>query len=220
MSGRRLPRVQVRVPASRLHHRARQARHGACYSSAGLALVASGPVFWLVAGDDAPGVASPRRPTMGGGIGVAFELRHLLSGAVIRVYPSEGPALAFVRDVVRLRGHHDAARFALTYTDEHNVVQRIEKHALGAGRLAGAGAGSHGRAWLSGPHGVVYVHEPALGERSAARKCHWGWLAAVAMASSRPSGRPAAQGGLCFCQRADRRWLGGPLRSQAGAILG
>lgn len=64
-------------------------------------------------------------PTTRGGIGVAFELRHLLSGAVIRVYASEGPALAFVRDVVRIRGHYDAARFALTYTNEHNVVRRI-----------------------------------------------------------------------------------------------
>jgi hypothetical protein len=67
---------------------------------------------------------------------VAFELRHLLSGAVIRNYASEGAALAFVRDVVRVRGHRDAARFALTYTNEHRVVQRVaEAEALVARAL-------------------------------------------------------------------------------------
>jgi hypothetical protein len=66
----------------------------------------------------------------------SFELRHLASGATIHVYVSEAAALAFVRDVIRVRGHHDAARFGLSYLDECNVVQStIEAGALVARAL-------------------------------------------------------------------------------------
>lgn len=42
-----------------------------------------------------------------------FEVTHAHTGKLIWTYTSEGAALGFVRDVVRLRSHHDAAQFQL-----------------------------------------------------------------------------------------------------------
>jgi hypothetical protein len=44
---------------------------------------------------------------------VAFQLAETDTGKLIRTYTHEGPALGFIRDVVRLRGHEDAAQFQL-----------------------------------------------------------------------------------------------------------
>ena len=58
---------------------------------------------------------------------VAFELRRLDTGGVVHRYESEGDALAFVRDVVRVAGHEQAAVFALYEQDsedrEHPIAQ-------------------------------------------------------------------------------------------------
>ncbi|HEV7665631.1 MAG TPA: hypothetical protein VGQ62_19020 [Chloroflexota bacterium] len=47
-----------------------------------------------------------------------FELRHLDSGKLIYRYTSEGAALAFVRDVVRVGGRDQAAKFSLDRRDD------------------------------------------------------------------------------------------------------
>jgi hypothetical protein len=51
-----------------------------------------------------------------------FELRRLDTGGLVHRYESEGAALAFVRDVVRVVGHEQAACFAL-----HQDVQGREQ---------------------------------------------------------------------------------------------
>lgn len=48
---------------------------------------------------------------------MVFELRHLDSGKPIHQYRTEGAALAFVRDVVRVAGRERAARFTLEERD-------------------------------------------------------------------------------------------------------
>ena len=49
--------------------------------------------------------------------GVRFQLAHAQTGRLIWTYSGEGAALAFVRDVVRLRSHRDAAQFELRMVD-------------------------------------------------------------------------------------------------------
>ena len=58
---------------------------------------------------------------------VVFELRRLDTGSRVHRYDLEGAALAFVRDVVRVAGHEQAASFALYEQDsegrEHPIAQ-------------------------------------------------------------------------------------------------
>jgi hypothetical protein len=49
--------------------------------------------------------------------GVSFQLAHAQTGRLIWTYSREGAALGFVRDVVRLRSHRDAAQFELRMID-------------------------------------------------------------------------------------------------------
>ena len=49
---------------------------------------------------------------------MAFELRHLESGTLVYSYISEGAALAFLRDVIRIGGRDRAAGFTLVECDE------------------------------------------------------------------------------------------------------
>jgi hypothetical protein len=56
---------------------------------------------------------------------VAFELRHLATGNLIHRYPTEGAALAFVRDVVRVGGRAAAEQFALDQRDEHEQTRTL-----------------------------------------------------------------------------------------------
>jgi hypothetical protein len=44
---------------------------------------------------------------------VIFELRHQDSANLIHQYPTEGAALAFIRDVLRVGGRDKAAQFSL-----------------------------------------------------------------------------------------------------------
>ena len=44
---------------------------------------------------------------------MAFELRRLDTGGLVHRYDSEGAALAFIRDVIRVTGREQAATFAL-----------------------------------------------------------------------------------------------------------
>jgi hypothetical protein len=59
---------------------------------------------------------------------VVFELRRLDTGGLVYRYSTEGAALAFVRDVVRIGGHDQAACFAL---DEADAVGKTERIAEG-----------------------------------------------------------------------------------------
>jgi len=60
---------------------------------------------------------------------VVFDLRRLDGGGLVHRYPTEGAALAFVRDVVRIAGHEQAACFLLEEQDEdaegkaHTIAQ-------------------------------------------------------------------------------------------------
>jgi hypothetical protein len=59
---------------------------------------------------------------------VTYHLVHTPSGALIRCYEQEGPALAFVRDVVRFGSRDGASAFALSIVDEGG-----NKHVVAAG---------------------------------------------------------------------------------------
>ena len=50
--------------------------------------------------------------------GVLFELWHETSGKLVRRYPTEGAALAFLRDVVRVGGRQQAAEFRLEQLED------------------------------------------------------------------------------------------------------
>ena len=56
---------------------------------------------------------------------MVFELRRLDTGGLVHRYSTEGAALAFVRDVVRIGGHEQAACFALDEADAAGKTQRI-----------------------------------------------------------------------------------------------
>ena len=62
---------------------------------------------------------------------VVFELRRLDTGALVHRYDTEGAALGFVRDVVRVAGHQQAASFAL-YEFELDSEDREQPVAEGA----------------------------------------------------------------------------------------
>ena len=59
---------------------------------------------------------------------MVFALRHLDSGKLIHQYRTEGAALAFVRDVIRVGGRERAARFSLEERDMNG-----ETHTLATG---------------------------------------------------------------------------------------
>jgi hypothetical protein len=58
---------------------------------------------------------------------VVLELRRLDTGGVVHRYETEGAALAFLRDVVRVAGHDQAASFGLYGQDsegrEHAIAE-------------------------------------------------------------------------------------------------
>ena len=61
---------------------------------------------------------------------MVFELRDLRTGKLVYRYNTERAALALVRDVVRVSGHEEAARFSLEEGDESG-----ETHTVAAGEL-------------------------------------------------------------------------------------
>ncbi len=61
--------------------------------------------------------------------GVVFDLRRLDTGSLVHQYATEGAALAFIRDVVRIRGREQAACFVL---DERDVQGNTHAVAEGA----------------------------------------------------------------------------------------
>jgi hypothetical protein len=56
---------------------------------------------------------------------VVFELQHLNNGQLIHRYLTEGSALAFVRDVIRVGGRDRAAQFALEERDDHGETRTV-----------------------------------------------------------------------------------------------
>ena len=60
---------------------------------------------------------------------MTFDLRRLETGGLVYRYETEGAALAFVRDVVRIRGHEQAACFALEEQDTEGNARAIAKGA-------------------------------------------------------------------------------------------
>ena len=56
---------------------------------------------------------------------VVFELRRLDTGGLIHQYATEGAALAFLRDVIRVAGREQAACFALGQQDERRQVRTV-----------------------------------------------------------------------------------------------
>lgn len=59
---------------------------------------------------------------------MVFELRRLDTGGLVHRYATEGAALAFIRDVVRVAGHEQAACFAL---DEEETEGKVHRTAQG-----------------------------------------------------------------------------------------
>ena len=58
-----------------------------------------------------------------------FDLRRLETGGLVYRYETERAALAFVRDVVRIGGHEQAACFALEEVDAEANTHAIAKGA-------------------------------------------------------------------------------------------
>jgi hypothetical protein len=56
---------------------------------------------------------------------VVFELRRLETGRLVHRYETESAALAFVRDVVRVAGHEQAACFALVEQESEALERQI-----------------------------------------------------------------------------------------------
>ena len=56
---------------------------------------------------------------------MVFELRRLDTDGLVHRYATEGAVLAFVRDVVRIGGHEQAACFALDEADSKGNTRRI-----------------------------------------------------------------------------------------------
>ena len=56
---------------------------------------------------------------------MAYQLRRLPTGQLVRSYEAESAALAFVRDVVRFGSREHAAQFALDYEDEGGHRTRL-----------------------------------------------------------------------------------------------
>ena len=58
-----------------------------------------------------------------------FALRRVETGGLVSRYETEGAALAFIRDVVRIGGHERAASFALEEQDAEGNTHTIAKGA-------------------------------------------------------------------------------------------
>jgi len=58
-----------------------------------------------------------------------FDLRRLDTGGLVHRYPTEGAALAFIRDVVRVAGHERAASFALDEQDADGTTHTVAEGA-------------------------------------------------------------------------------------------
>ena len=56
---------------------------------------------------------------------MAFELRRRDTGGLVHRYATEGAALAFMRDVLRIVGREQAARFALDERDAQGQARPI-----------------------------------------------------------------------------------------------
>jgi ATP-dependent 26S proteasome regulatory subunit len=56
---------------------------------------------------------------------VVFELRRLDTGGLVHRYSTEGAALAFVRDVVRVAGHERAACLVLDEQDPQGNTRTV-----------------------------------------------------------------------------------------------
>jgi hypothetical protein len=56
---------------------------------------------------------------------VVFELRDLRTRKLVYRYNTERAALAFVRDVIRVSGHEEAARFSLEEGDESGEPRTV-----------------------------------------------------------------------------------------------
>lgn len=61
---------------------------------------------------------------------MVFQLRYLRTLALVHTYPSEGAALAFVRDVVRFGSREDAAGFVLIEEDAHGQSRVVAEGAV------------------------------------------------------------------------------------------
>jgi hypothetical protein len=66
---------------------------------------------------------------------MVFDLRRLDTGGLVRRYVTEAAALAFIRDVVRIGGHEQAACFVL---DEQEIDGKTQRIAHGAELVARA----------------------------------------------------------------------------------
>ncbi len=56
---------------------------------------------------------------------MVFELRRVDTGSLVHQYTTEGAALAFVRDVVRIGGREQAACFGLAERDEWSQIRTL-----------------------------------------------------------------------------------------------
>lgn len=54
-----------------------------------------------------------------------FQLHRSDTGALVHRYPTEGAALAFIREVIRIGGHNHAACFALDERESEGKLQRV-----------------------------------------------------------------------------------------------
>jgi hypothetical protein len=67
----------------------------------------------------------PPGPALCNACGVGFELRLLDTGKLVHDYNTEDAALAFVRDVVRVGGREQAARFVLEERAESGETRTV-----------------------------------------------------------------------------------------------
>ena len=68
---------------------------------------------------------APRARALQVGTAVVFHLRRLDTGGLVHRYDTEGAALAFIRDVVRIGGREQAACFILDEQDTDGNTHRI-----------------------------------------------------------------------------------------------
>jgi hypothetical protein len=69
--------------------------------------------------------AAGRGPDRARCASVVFVLRRRDTGSLVRHYASEGAALAFVRDVIRVGGREQAAGFVLDQQDERGQTYTL-----------------------------------------------------------------------------------------------
>ena len=97
---RSFERVQAREPVRQADAQPPRTQTHALVAR-GRAAIASAPV------------ERPTRPRAECGDNIVFQIAYERSGKIIWTYPREGAALGFVRDVVRLASHAEAAQFEL-----------------------------------------------------------------------------------------------------------